>query len=279
MSTFSEIVKKIRQSTVHIVICDDQNQSDGKYANIISSGTGFFVSDDGWLITSLHVIKGPEYGPGKRKVVGVFKKPDDTLSFIEANAITHFFPEIDVCAIKFSGLPEGTTTSNLSESAALQGENLGIFGYPDSLLNYDESGKVRTEWLKPRVSKCVLARIEKMDWKAGETEIKGKRLLETQFNFVKGNSGGPIFSEETGKIVGIVTGFRPVLQGANDYAAIFQNASEQLTGEAYYYPVDKLILNPGFSIKRVTSIAAVPYSYGVSCDEIRTSLNDLIQSL
>lgn len=57
------------------------------------------------------------------ELVALFKKPDGTLSYAESNSNIHVFPEMDMCAIKFTDLPLGTEVADISDSVALQGQN------------------------------------------------------------------------------------------------------------------------------------------------------------
>jgi hypothetical protein len=264
----SKIVSEIRKGTVLLVIADQQNDSNGNLVNPKSVGSGFFISDEGWLITSLHVVR--NFRSAVDKLVAVLKLDESTVDTVSTGSITHSFPEIDVAAIKFSSLPKGCHALTISSGIPEQGESLGIFGYPDSQLCYDNN-TLMLNYLKPRVAMCVLARNEIGDFFPGQ--ITQKRLLETQFNFVKGNSGGPIFSEESGDVVGLVMGFHTLPQSVFDVAIIFANKDEKLTGEIWMPPpADMSNLAQGFSWKRAPLLTYATYSYGISCDEINKFL-------
>jgi len=274
---FSHITQLVRQATVQIGVFNIQNDALGKLTGMRGQGSGFFISSDGWLLTSLHNISGNgfQFIPGSHKVVAALKTPTDQINMIEATYIAHAFPEIDTCAIKFNGLPTGAGFIKLAKTPPEQGDGLGIFGYPDSWLIYDAQNTLRPELLKPRVSKCVLARREIIDF----LDVKGKQLLETQFNFVKGNSGGPIFSDETGEVVGLVMGYQHFPQNAADYAAILKNHDGMITGDVLYPPPAPMDLDKGLGWKRVTTISTVSYSYGIPCNEIFNYLSQYLPFL
>jgi hypothetical protein len=269
---FSTLTRQVRQATVHLMVCDLNNANE-RFVNLRSSGTGFFVSDDGWLLTCNHVISG--FRPGQDKIVAVFKVNDTNVTFAEATAIAHSFPEIDMCAIQFETFPDGAGFIEVSETAPEAGDNLGIFGYPDTWFMYDEQGQIQTGFIKPRVANCVVARIEPMNFLG----IRQRRLIETQFSFVKGNSGGPAFSAESGEVVGIVMGNQHFHQTAHDYAVVYKSADQAITGEVLYPPPAPIDLSPGFSWRRITSVAAVTYSYAVPCDEMRACLAGFLPNL
>ena len=89
---FSKAVVNIRKGTVCVAFADLQNDPNGNYANIITSGTGFFVSADGWLLTSLHVMQ--YFNEGKQKILASYKANEQTVTFSESLKVAHSFPEI-----------------------------------------------------------------------------------------------------------------------------------------------------------------------------------------
>lgn len=261
---FSQAATIARKATVFILLVEAQKNAQGQYVPVNSSGTGFFVSDDGWLLTCFHVVQ--TFVPGKHKILAVYKENETVIDTKDASQIDFEFKGFDLCAIKFDSLPKGASPISVSLTIPDQGANLGIFGYPGSWIEYDDKNLIKLCPLKPRVGKCVLTRNEIGDF---FNWIVQKRLLETQFSFVKGNSGGPIFSADSGKLVGIVNGFSPIYQTVYECAVEHSNSTHHVTGNIYSIPVT---LPPDCYWKPAFYVYAVIYSYGLACDEIITCL-------
>ncbi|MCM2279216.1 MAG: serine protease [Oligoflexia bacterium] len=156
--------------------------------------------------------------------------------------VLHRFLGIDVATLKFdscfSSLP-------LSPKGASQGDEIGVYGFPAASIQIDGNGSVQRDTAWPKVAKTVVGCAGVMTKTLGSVVLQDKELLEAQFMFVGGNSGGPIFCAKTGKVLGIVTGVQNLPQGA--FQVNTQNLGNQVAIPLATYAV-------GISIKEVTQL-------------------------
>lgn len=169
----AELLEEVKQSIV--VVSTQSSTSAGL-------GSGFIISDDGYIVTNQHVIEGADsiwvdLYDGKSyqaKVVGSSERDD-----------------VAVIKINAKDLP----TSTLGKSSnCYVGERVYAIGCPDS---YDYAWTV-TMGIVSHTSRNV-----KIYDKSGNLE-KTMNLIQTDVSVNPGNSGGPIINTR-GEIVGIVT--------------------------------------------------------------------------
>jgi hypothetical protein len=97
----------------------------------------------------------------------------------------------------------------ISYSDVPTGHEIGVAGYPIPTLVLDATGKISLGGLVYRVAKGVATAVYNTDLDTGlGYPLKGVEVLEVNFLFVPGNSGGPIFDAATGRVEAFVEGFR-----------------------------------------------------------------------
>lgn len=206
---FSNQVKAYSRSTVLLAkgARVPSTQGTNSFNNLTAVGSGFCIHQDGWVITSNHVVNHPRNPFKDNEVIFAFQKTSETEGkFALATGISYAFPEIDICLIKFD---HSFNPVPLNNHVPSQGEEIGVFGYPASNIIIEPNGQINGSQIRPRVAKTVIGSREVhglLNFDGGAISIVNKRFIEAQFTFIKGNSGGPVFSAKTGKVVGVVTG-------------------------------------------------------------------------
>ena len=145
------------------------------------TGTGFIISDDGYIVTNAHVVYDEEYNVGEAIEVSVLFS-DETEH--EATIIA-FDPETDIAVLKVD--ETGLKPAVLGDSDELRvGELVIAVGNP---LGFDLFGTV--------TSGIVSALNRKID-----INEKKMNLIQTDAAINSGNSGGPLLNS-CGQVIGI----------------------------------------------------------------------------
>lgn len=146
---------------------------------LVSSGTGFFVTGRGHLLTNHHVIDGCN-----RVVIRVLGEPPMEAQIINANE------EVDLALLKTNATPAVWATFRGGRSIR-QGDEVVVFGFPLTTL-LSQGGNL-TAGLVTALS-------------GGPQTIGGAddlRLIQVSAQVAPGNSGGPLM-DRSGNIVGVV---------------------------------------------------------------------------
>lgn len=150
----------------------------------LGSGSGFIVTANGYAITCAHVVNGCND-------IYVKVKKDSSFEVYQANLIC-IDTFVDIAIIKIEENSYFYAQVEFDNYDAFSGEEIIIYGYPfgkqlnDEIMNLDASfsrGYVSSNQTIDGIKKTLL-------------DISAKA----------GNSGSPIISLETGKIIGILCG-------------------------------------------------------------------------
>jgi S1-C subfamily serine protease len=192
-----------------------------------SIGTGFIVSKDGWIFTAAHVIRNASTGQNYETVTVTLPSGRTKLASyippIEANMAGRDYAilkidEIDLTPLAFADGPE----------EPIVGSDLTIIGFPFSAIAFKGNGPS----IKDKF--CLSAQIAS----SGITDVpvslntpKGPRTVNVKVDViyfqgpsVKGLSGSPLISRDTGHVIGILTS---KLSGIDDSLSRIRSASEQ----------------------------------------------------
>jgi len=91
------------------------------------------------------------------------------------------------------------------------GRELGVAGYPLAQLAPDPTGDLSYNGLIFRVARGVLTSTYATTINLDQgTTIQNTPVIEVNFLFVPGNSGGPVFDAETGRVLAFVHGYTTV---------------------------------------------------------------------
>jgi hypothetical protein len=220
-------------------------------------GSGFFVSSE-VFVTCWHVVDPPElpYQPGD--VYRLVNNLDGTNGIIHeinggVGTDIHLFPDHDF-AIMISKTKKDQAYFPISYSEIPTGLEIGVAGYPLPALIPDASGNITLGGLVYRVANGVVTAVFKGDLNSGDGHpLQNVTQVEFNFMFVPGNSGGPIFEAETGRVVAYVKGFRfPKIKELHEQCSLI--------------PVPA-----GLNQAYIDSVRAI-YSIGLTLDRVRPQL-------
>jgi len=138
-----------------------------------NSGTGFFISREGHVLTNAHVVKGCEY-------YSLYTKDDIFRAELVATD-----PESDLALLKSETPPRAIAQFRDMAMPPGEGEKLTVIGFPN-------------ETVKSRVP---LLREAKLMSLHGPNDEDG--FLQFTDSLKKGNSGGPLF-DSSGNVIGVV---------------------------------------------------------------------------
>ena len=157
-----------------------------------STGTGFTLTEDGYIATNSHVVNG-----AKSITVRLYDGKEYNATLIGESEMD----DLAVIKIQATGLP----VAKLGNSAdAMVGDRVTAIGHPAGL----EFG-----WTATYGRLSAVNRIVKMRESDG-TMSKKMMLLQTDTNVNSGNSGGPLFNDR-GEVIGIIT-----MKLAGDYEGL-----------------------------------------------------------
>ncbi len=135
-------------------------------------GSGFIISDNGYILTNHHVVNSVE------KIEVVF---DNGYSF-EAKLVRSD-QDRDVALVKMSGSGFKPLPLNATADLATTGTEVIAIGTPENIK------------LGQTVTKGIIS---------GKRELDEKVFLQTDVAINSGNSGGPLINTSTGEVIGIV---------------------------------------------------------------------------
>jgi len=179
--------------------------------NAYTLGTGFFVTRD--VVLTCHHVMSPISNPHQngdsyhlvRNVTGtvdVYEVPNVT-----AGVELRLFPQADLALLRVTNAPANQDFAALDFGTTAEGSEIGVAGYPLPQLNVT-NGVLSYGNLIYRVAKDVLTACYTTNVETPELPNPiTVPVLEVNFLFVPGNSGGPIFKAESGAVIGFVHGF------------------------------------------------------------------------
>ncbi|WP_447978906.1 trypsin-like peptidase domain-containing protein [Candidatus Nitrospira bockiana] len=203
------MLQHAKAATALIVALNDSNHS-------VSMGSGFFLTDDGLLVTNAHVLEG-----GSRFLVYVH---DDVI--ITALDVLAIDSDADLAALHVSVSPVETLA--LAAENPEDGTEVFAVGYP-RITDILQMGFA----LHPTVGPGTVSGVAQ-----GRSRTNGSPTSFVQttgiLNF--GNSGGPLVDKESGDVVGMVVTTVPYLERAKDRNGASIGSVSMKSGIGYSIP-------------------------------------------
>jgi hypothetical protein len=251
---FKSVVADLRHAVFAVVRFRPSQQAGLFVISVL--GSGFFVSPD-VFITCWHVIDSPQapHQQGdKYQLVSNLGTAPVALPLGEIGTDIHLFPDKDL-AILICKARKDQAYLSVSYADIPVGSEIGVAGYPLAILGTDANNNPDVKALVYRVAKGVATAVFRYDMDHGDGHpLTDVQVVEVNFLFVPGNSGGPIFEAETGRAVAYVKGFR---------THKIREAAEQC------FPATTI--PGGLSNIYMDSVHAV-YSVGLTLDRVRSEL-------
>ncbi len=162
----------------------------------------------------------------------------------------NLFPQFDLAVLKVPR-EQGRAYASFGFNRVYEGEEIGVAGYPAARLSAAPNGQLAVDGLIYRVGTGPVGAYYVANL---SPTIPNIPLIEVNFLFVPGNSGGPVFIANTGEVIGFVHGFHD--------AKIREKVVTTRTNT---------VLPAGMSNQYVEHLHAI-YSVAIKLDVIRTTL-------
>jgi len=122
----------------------------------------------------------------------------------------HLFPDSDLALVRIANIAPQSFVA-LDYSDQLVGKEIGVAGYPLAILAPNPQGDLLYNGLIFRVARGVMTSTYSTRINQDQAVVLPEvPVLEVNFLFVPGNSGGPVFDAETGRVMAFVHGYTTV---------------------------------------------------------------------
>lgn len=217
--SFTDCLKWTKKAVY--LIARGRENPDTKETNWITLGTSFLAAPNR-IVTAGHVLIDKTKGePAVHKDGDTYlliKHDDDNnvhgyLFHPKLDKEMFVYPEIDLGIMYVEdNFYDGTTKKEdfipISKNFAPIGTEISVLGYPLCLLSFENK-----DFSKPKIG-AILLRVDKGVINCRYQINPTSYMYEFTLNFNPGNSGGPIISAETGRLLSLVNGFNtiPIIQ-------------------------------------------------------------------
>ncbi|PYV63641.1 MAG: hypothetical protein DMG97_37140 [Acidobacteria bacterium] len=216
-----------------------RHRAEGQETRALPLGSGFFVSSKVFL-TCYHVINGKsnlhQDGDAYHLVNNLsdYKGGKGVIHAIVNTTLgkeIHLFKDADLALFTFSTPIADQAYVNLDYGSVQQGPDIGVAGYPlPNLVVVNQ--QLRYDGLLYRVARGTVTATYDAPLDAPEIQSTAVvPMLEVNFLFVPGNSGGPIFRATNGFVVGYVHGFRAQTSSGSTASCTSARDEQRLRGK------------------------------------------------
>jgi len=223
-------------------------------------GSGFFISSKIFL-TCAHLLVDPAnpHVDGDKyqlvNTIGATHNVWEIQNAVVGNNV-HIFRDCDLALLSVDG-GQSRSYLPLEYNDIPVGTEIGVAGYPAPQLQA-VNGQINLGGLIYRVAKNVLTANYPSNFNTNNgLNLTNIPVIEVNFLFVPGNSGGPIFSAANGRVIGYVHGFRT------------HKIEEKIEAAA-----PTLVLPGGMNNSYILSNSAI-YSIGIGLGRVRPHLEAL----
>lgn len=202
--TFEEVVRDLRHAVVAVIrnrpIGNNQFQA-------TSLGSGFFVSPE-VLVTCAHVLNPVSARHSDGDFYLLVRRTDATAAQVYAIPAVkdgdqlHLFPECDLGILVARGIQNQAYVA-LDYNDWAVGKDIGVAGYPLPRLTA-ANNQLAYDGLIFRVAKGIVTSTFDTALNTENGTLPNVSVIEVNFLFVPGNSGGPVFDVSTGRVGGFV---------------------------------------------------------------------------
>src|SRR6266851_218840 len=174
----------------------------------LALGTGFFVARD-IFVTCDHVMNDPanphQQGDSYSLVANLTGNSGKVhqIQNPQIGQEINLFPNLDLAVLRVPNTPNDQPYAPLEYGDVYEGQGIGVVGYPLPVLQVVNGNLVFNSLIYRAASGSVNAR-----YNTNDGALQNVPYIEVNFLFVPGNSGGPVFSEKTGRVLGFVRGYR-----------------------------------------------------------------------
>lgn len=205
----SDLFRAAKSATALIVALNDSTHS-------VSIGSGFFLTEDGLLVTNAHVVEG-----ATRFLVYIRDE-----QIVTSPAILHIDADADLAALR---VPVASVeTLSLAADFPEEGADVFSVGYP-RITDILQMGFT----LHPTVGPGTVSGLAQ-----GRSRTTGRvaPFIQTTGILNFGNSGGPLVDTETGQVAGMVVTTVPYLERAKDRTGAAIGSVSMKSGIGYSIP-------------------------------------------
>ncbi|MBE6754693.1 MAG: trypsin-like serine protease [Ruminococcaceae bacterium] len=183
--TYAQIAAKVRRAVVGISVYTDAY---GWGSYLAGQGTGFIISNDGYVVTNSHVI-GDDENPKYTVTVSVIDENGETE---EKDArVVGYDVRTDLAVLKFDAAGMDLVVSELGDSKALVlGDEVVAIGNPGG------------EQFAGSITNGIVSGIDRVMESSGGTADNAMKYIQTNAAINPGNSGGPLLNMY-GQVIGI----------------------------------------------------------------------------
>lgn len=255
---FSDVVRDVRYCvySVHRIRPEPIPGNPDQH-RIWSLGSGFFVSPNVFL-TCNHVINSvsnPHQAGDKYQLLqnlGNGNMKASPLLDLQVGQQLHLYPNRDAALITIQ-VPQQPYLA-IGYNDIDEGTEIGVAGYPLSRVTAGPNGKPQFNNVVYRVARGVVTAAVRQNLNPQpDPQTIDLNTVEVNFLFVAGNSGGPIFDADTGRVFAYVHGYISPSIGQK------------------YEDTEQILINQGAPAKHVENVRAI-YSLGIRLDTIRQEL-------
>ncbi len=185
--TYAQIAEKVRRAVVSVSVYTDAY---GWGSYIYSEGSGFIISEDGYIVTNSHVIQDEKHGQFK---ITVFIEAEDGTSTEHEVEVVGQDTRTDLAVLKLKENVSGLVVAELGDSTVLVlGDEVVAIGNPGGAQ------------FAGSVTNGIVSGLNRVIDDSGTSSDNAMKYLQTNAAINPGNSGGPLLNMY-GQVIGINT--------------------------------------------------------------------------